>query len=1075
MKVPAWFVGRAQILLVPSILCLLVLVVNAQPQSNYLDATKNNQNMVRTERGWVIAYLDNEQIKLGFKPFAVTDSDEPWQIYEVPPDPNPSPSLQICIGAKEIYDGLTNLRTMVFLPWVLSEEWNDKIHVRMFRITGTAGEPPYTVEMLEPDWDLLLPDGFAEGPDTWLTQPTISMGSVPTVFVGVNSISNPSNGGVCCWYSQQTGAQGCIPPYNFPCVFEGETAWQSHWLDDAPEVQAASQGTIGNVFASNGYVGYPCVAWTRRGWDNRMSELWYTDCWDYNTAEFRWFGYIHEHEDPNTAPLAPIHWSVILGNRQENDFDNLSLTEIQNTESWLSFQATAGNSPRSELCVLRADHSLHAHMPYLMQMDTESEWHFVSWAPCAGDAWGPSIIQLNSEAYLGYHLTFDGDNYADIMLQRRNVGGEWNNPQFIGHGRFVTLDPGSAPPGFTGISMVFTEDLLGTPHDIVLGGSGATMVYVPDPYLPISSFEEWTPPLHLSSSITIESGGTLVFKRKQATCEVNPEPEIVIDSDAQIIVKDGGTLSVEGENGDPIIFKAAGANNWKGFFVEGNASFDYCTVQGATTAIQTNKAETISINGCAFESNDVGIYSYQPIGTAKPVITDCDIQNNTKEGLSLFACAGVTISECRIRENGGHGVMLTNSAATMDHNLIEGNGASTAYYGLYLFGSSPILYCNEFINNTGGELTLLNYSYPVLWSPPGTAGGVNKFLNDTRTLVTIMKSDPVVKGGHNNFLLGSTGYFMHDGSPMPLQHNLTANYWNPALSLSLLWPSNFSVWSWSSVDPTQNQCGAGMAVGEGAEALFAAGIATETSGSLSEAQTSYEQIITDYPADPLALASAARLFDVQRELGTGVSERQTYFAAVATEAAGSALADAATALVTRLYPEDGQFQPPLTAYEGLAANAPTETDSVFAVVDFDLTEIRAAYEGAGGGLDSEGPTYSSTSIHDAMSVTALVLPHISSGVHEGYVLAPNSPKLIANYPNPFNPTTTLSFYLPADANVQLEVYNIQGQIVETLVNREFDAGMQRVTWNASGMSSGVYFCRMMTGADVSTLKLLMMK
>ncbi len=72
---------------------------------------------------------------------------------------------------------------------------------------------------------------------------------------------------------------------------------------------------------------------------------------------------------------------------------------------------------------------------------------------------------------------------------------------------------------------------------------------------------------------------------------------------------------------------------------------------------------------------------------------------------------------------------------------------------------------------------------------------------------------------------------------------------------------------------------------------------------------------------------------------------------------------------------------------------------------------------------------------------------------------PSSWNLEQNYPNPFNPSTTITYSLPSRSRVRLTVYNLLGQIVETLVDREQDAGEGKVIWKANA-SSGMYFCRL---------------
>ena len=69
-------------------------------------------------------------------------------------------------------------------------------------------------------------------------------------------------------------------------------------------------------------------------------------------------------------------------------------------------------------------------------------------------------------------------------------------------------------------------------------------------------------------------------------------------------------------------------------------------------------------------------------------------------------------------------------------------------------------------------------------------------------------------------------------------------------------------------------------------------------------------------------------------------------------------------------------------------------------------------------------------------------------------------KLCANYPNPFNPSTMIVFYLPHSAYVTLKVYDIRGREVETLIEGEVPSGEHRIQWSAKGLASGIYLGRL---------------
>ena len=79
------------------------------------------------------------------------------------------------------------------------------------------------------------------------------------------------------------------------------------------------------------------------------------------------------------------------------------------------------------------------------------------------------------------------------------------------------------------------------------------------------------------------------------------------------------------------------------------------------------------------------------------------------------------------------------------------------------------------------------------------------------------------------------------------------------------------------------------------------------------------------------------------------------------------------------------------------------------------------------------------------------------------------------YPNPFNPATTISYQLPAKNRVTLKIYDSRGREVANLVNAEQSAGEYSVTWNASQISSGVYFARLTAGSFIQTRKMLLLK
>ncbi|MBI4427488.1 MAG: T9SS type A sorting domain-containing protein [Ignavibacteriales bacterium] len=88
---------------------------------------------------------------------------------------------------------------------------------------------------------------------------------------------------------------------------------------------------------------------------------------------------------------------------------------------------------------------------------------------------------------------------------------------------------------------------------------------------------------------------------------------------------------------------------------------------------------------------------------------------------------------------------------------------------------------------------------------------------------------------------------------------------------------------------------------------------------------------------------------------------------------------------------------------------------------------------------------------------------------------PNSFSLSQNYPNPFNPTTKVEFSIPQNSVVSLKVYDVMGREIAVLLDAQKEAGTYRVSWDASALSSGVYFCRIHAGPFLETKKMLLMR
>ena len=99
----------------------------------------------------------------------------------------------------------------------------------------------------------------------------------------------------------------------------------------------------------------------------------------------------------------------------------------------------------------------------------------------------------------------------------------------------------------------------------------------------------------------------------------------------------------------------------------------------------------------------------------------------------------------------------------------------------------------------------------------------------------------------------------------------------------------------------------------------------------------------------------------------------------------------------------------------------------------------------------------------------------TTGVHDHGALAPATFKLYANYPNPFNPTTVISYQLAVNSRVDMKVYDSVGREVATLVEGERPAGSYSVEWDGAEYASGSYFYQLRAGDFAQTRRMILLK
>ena len=156
-------------------------------------------------------------------------------------------------------------------------------------------------------------------------------------------------------------------------------------------------------------------------------------------------------------------------------------------------------------------------------------------------------------------------------------------------------------------------------------------------------------------------------------------------------------------------------------------------------------------------------------------------------------------------------------------------------------------------------------------------------------------------------------------------------------------------------------------------------------------------------------------------------------------------------------------------FAGLGAYPPTIANRVVYVVSYSDYDLYGFDVSTGAVLLTDNsknykyqPVVANHKLYVTTTSSVVALENFVSAVEEDDTPQENSYLLLENYPNPFNPSTTIKFSLPQRANVSLKIYNLLGQEVVQLTDGIYGAGTHSIEWYSGNLSSGVYFCRLET-------------
>ncbi|MDD2231183.1 MAG: FlgD immunoglobulin-like domain containing protein, partial [Candidatus Cloacimonetes bacterium] len=519
----------------------------------------------------------------------------------------------------------------------------------------------------------------------------------------------------------------------------------------------------------------------------------------------------------------------------------------------------------------------------------------------------------------------------------------------------------------------------------------------------------------------------------------------------------------------------------KGFFGKGMPSYGLAYGnQGNSTAIWNicfkdlsfglanlyNTTIRDSIISCAFADNEQGIYIMG--NHFSPYIYDCNFFDNGI-GIDLDGGASPEIKN-NVFDNCMIGIKADMSSGSTGgiYDCVFRKGPSDSNIGIVSRGSNLRVADNKFYTNYG----ILNHSGSIL-----NMGSTAKNLFNAR-IANLKFQDTASYNayvqlylGHNDFYHETPGplnqtYDFHFDSNWYVCNAISADYnWFEDSIVEISCPGTPSDYvRYRALDPAPNVF---LEIIE----RMALALVSENEGDYLAANNTYRAILDeDLDAESMIMRDALDAYYRTSPLvGDTASDTQAYLVAKTSQYADDdpMLTKYIEDYMVKSYLNIQDYQAAIDMIQVRLGNHESEIDSLLAVMDLEVVLQLAAMDASKRPITTKYAQYAypDRKIYSVRHAENWDKLNQLFKAEEDLIPIPNSSVISSNYPNPFNPSTTIAFSIPEDSRVLLTIFNIKGQKVKDLVSENMMRGHHKFVWDGRDdgnrkVSSGIYFVKL---------------
>ncbi len=565
----------------------------------------------------------------------------------------------------------------------------------------------------------------------------------------------------------------------------------------------------------------------------------------------------------------------------------------------------------------------------------------------------------------------------------------------------------------------------------ITGASAGWSEQLP-PGVPVSGFEEWFP----GDRIIAQNGGVITTDiPEHFTPGVDPVVNISSGSGGQW----SGITIQNPTDASPYWFVNCNISDMCDLVMRGSVR-PFASINFFKTNFHENvqllvrDRHNLSIDDCDFIDNYFGINVYNSPAT----IVNSTITGNGI-GLNMnYACTEESVIEnCDINNNDGNGLRFRDR----DIRFLQNNVQNNLYHGIvaYSGGAFALFEDNDVSNNGWSEYGGYEESY--------TWANNNNTIADAGYVHNVDKYILKLFGGwvQGDDQVDVSGNDIYHGDIERFFPTIDAFYFGGIVSDEKM--------------------------------MFDSASEDMNAGDYATARSTFEQLIIDYPESVEAAASLQKIYFIENYTNQNYDALLLYIESIPAEE-GSTMHRVKRDLITKTYMQKEEYDTAINLLETVIADPADEIELIDALTDEAYCYVKLVVEGSR--ALPEICTFKPQNFNEFQQIVSELenrLYETEDPIEEDIIPVNVT---LSNYPNPFNPTTTISFSLPEDGNVELSIYNVKGQKVKTLTNEFLVKGLHSIEWNGKdnnnkSVSSGIYFYKISAGKSTSMKKMLLLK